>query len=195
VATPELYVFDEALSVVRVPLAPLLSQGIAYARGVRWMPDGTLLVAASVAEGSWYTGKLLRFDRSGAFDREIVSMPVGRTHPAGLVLHPDGVHAYVGTETRYTPSVCCGESFVFDLGRGVASTVSDFESSRPSFAIVRAVVLPYPPAFVFAGQSDSGNDVYGAIVDITSASVPKVVPTPTNLGTITGLATPFGRRL
>lgn len=58
--------------------------------------------------------------------------------------------------------------------------------------------FPYAPRRIFGGQSDNGNNVHGAFVDITDpGGAPVEVKYNQNgdIGSVAELATPVGKRL
>ena len=173
------------------------------ARGVRFMPDGkTLVVAGAKDDGDWATGALLFFDATAgalADPKRTIPLAKGLTRVSSLMIDPAGKYAYVGNETNYgAQPACCADLRIIDLESGAQVAVAAFGSSGPEFELLEGVRLPYGARRVVVGQSDPGNNVHGPFVELVPSS-----PTPVpighvsngDIGSINGLATPFGTRL
>ena len=118
------------------------------------------------------------------------------TRASSLIIDPAGTYAYVGNETSYTGDgqSCCGDLRVIDLASGREAALFGSGATGPEFDLTEAVRLPYGAHRVIAGQSDSGNNVHGAVVELVPNS-----PTPVaviyiaqsgDIGSINALATP-----
>jgi hypothetical protein len=198
---PYLFTYDVGAGAVNnKPLGALVD----VARGVRFMPDGkTLVVAGAKNDATWATGSLLLFDvTSGplAQPKSVIVLAAGVTRPSSLVIDPAGKYAHVGNEPRYygTNQSCCGEPRIIDLTTGQEAAVFMFGASGPEFELTEAIRVPYGARRVIAGQSDNGNNVHGPFVELVPNSPAPVTISTTSssdIGSIDGLATPFGSRL
>ena len=195
-----LFLFDASTSKVStVDLAKLVPP-LANARGVRFARDGMSVIVAGAldAQNGWFTGKLMRFALDGSVIETIDTMAAGQTNPNGLILHADGAHAYVSDETRYGGTTCCGDTWLFDIVNKTSKKIGPFGANGPEYELASALKVPYAPGYVFAGQTDNGNNVHNAIIDITDPLAPKTVPRQQNvgdIGTMNAIATPFGTPL
>jgi hypothetical protein len=198
---PYVFTYDVgAMSMSGTPLGALVD----VAKGVRFTPDGKTLVIAGAKDGPvWASGSLLFFDVTTgplAQPRRTITLAADLTRASSLLIDPTGTYAYVGNETRYyaTNQSCCGDLRVIDLASGVEAALFKYGASGPELELTEAIRLPYGSHRVIAGQSDNGNNVHGPFVELPPGS-----PTPVaigysasgDIGSIDGLATPFGSRL
>lgn len=196
---PYAFTYDVgAPSMSNTPLAALVD----VARGVRFTPDGKTVVVAGAKDGaSWATGSLLFFavgSGSLAQPTRTIALAAGVTRPSSLVIDPAGAYAYVGNETHYTNnSSCCGDLRVIDLAAGQESALYAYGATGPELELTEVIRLPYGPRRVIAGQSDNGNNVHGPFVELVAKPTPAAIKTTAHgdVGSIDGLATPFGSRL
>ena len=198
---PYVFTYDVgAPSMSSTPLATMVDE----ARGVRFMPDGkTLVIAGANDDSVWATGALLLFDvASGplAQPKRTIALAAGVTRASSLVIDPAGKYAYVGNDTRFygNDQSCCGDLRVIDLASGQEVALFSYAAMGPELELTEAIRLPYAPRRVLAGQSDNGNNVHGAFVELLQDS-PRPVAVDydqdTDIGSIDGMTTPFGTRL
>lgn len=196
------YVFTHDVGSPKVT-ATDLSSLLDVARGARFMPDGkTFVVAGAKNEGEWATGALLFFGvTSGALapPTRRIDLAPGLSRSSSLIIDPAGTYAYVGNETRYTnPGSCCGDLRVIDLASRTEAALLPYGTSGPEFELTDAVRMPYGAHRVIAGQSDNGNNVHGAVLELLPNS-PRPVAIPYtaagDIGSMSAIATPFGTKL
>ena len=181
-----------------------LASLVDVARGVRFMPDGkTVVVAGAKSDGEWATGALLFFDATGGAltqPTRSIALAARLTRAASLIIDPAGKSAYVGNEARYygADQSCCGDLRVIDLASGQEAALFSYGADGPELELTEAIRLPYAPRRVLAGQSDNGNNVHGAVVELLQDS-PRPVAVDydqsQDIGSLDAIATPFGSRL
>ncbi len=190
--TPALLVYDDGAEdkhVTQVEVSDL--SGVS---GARYADDGTLVVGGY---DSASTGQVRVLDASLKL-LATTTMTAGETAVANLLLHPAGF-AYVGLDEQFTgSSSCCGDLRIVDLHQKKEIYAAGMSAGGPNYDLLSAVRFPYEPHRIFAGQSDNGNNVHGAFVDMTDpGSAPVEIKYMQNddIGSAVELATPFGKRL
>ena len=179
-----------------------LSDLVDLVRGVRFKPDGnTIVVAGATNAAGWATGKLLFFTATGGTltqPTRTILLEAGKTRVSSVTIDPDGTFAYVGNELRYTNGqTCCGDLRVIDLASCNQALQVDSGTSGPEFELLDATRLPYGAHRVIVGQSDNGNNVHGAFVELVPRSAtPIAIGYVANgdIGSVSALTTPFGTR-
>lgn len=181
-----------------------LSPFVDVATGVRFSADGKLLYVGGYARPSSVSnGVVLELDATAPRQapRRALGLSPGKSQASALLFHPSGTHLYVKNDTQYAPnSSCCGGLRIVDLGPAFADVyAAPMTPSGPEFQLSSAVQLPYEPRRVLAGQTDEGNNVHQAFVDLSvPGAIPiavKYVKLPAELGSVDHMVTPFGRSL
>ena len=177
-----------------------LSALVDSARAVRFMPDGkTFIVAGSKAAVKWSTGALLLFTAtSGALTppTKRIDLEAEVSRSSSLIIDPAGKYAYVGNQLwQNGADSCCGDLRVIDLATDKQVAVFPSGLKGPEFELASAIRLPYGPRRLIAGQSDNGNNVHEAVVELLHNTLVPADVSLTKLGdigSIDALATPFG---
>lgn len=170
------------------------------ASAVRFTPDGAGLLVAGYATPTpedASTGVLFTYDAAPTTPKTRIVMAANVTRPTSLVVHPNGVRAYVSTATMYPSGACCADFHVFDLRTGQESASYPMTGNGPEYDFTSALRLPYAPFRVLVGQSDPGNNVHAPIVEL-SADADRPVDLDVNasgIGTIRAMAAPFAQSL